>query len=150
MELIGWGPFIGACGTVFGVASTLTLGWLKNRREAEQINATAAEAAAELKATAAIAAEQLKASPYEALAARVVTLETSDSAKHTQIVNLSSQVMTLEATSETRRVLLLRAREKHLSVVTHVDTVEAWIEEREPGAPFPRLDLELRNPVATA
>lgn len=139
MELVGWGPFIGACGTVFGVVSTLILGWLRNRREDAQIQSTAA-----------VAAEQLKASPYEALAARVVTLETSDSAKHAQIVNLSSTVMTLEATSETRRVLLLRARDKHLSVVTHVDTVEAWIEEREPGAPYPRLDLELRNPVATA
>lgn len=65
-------------------------------------------------------------------------------------MNLTSQVMTLEATSETRRVLLLRARDKHAGVVAHVDNVETWIQERDLAAAFPRLDAELRTPVATA
>jgi hypothetical protein len=138
MELSGWGPFIGACGTVFGVAVTLFLGWLKSRNEA----AAAA-------ASAAVEAASLKASPYEALAARVVQLETSDSAKHTQIVNLSSKVMTLEATSESRRILLYRAKDRHEGVVAHVDNVEAWMDQQAVSG-YPRLDPELRVPVPTA
>lgn len=91
-----------------------------------------------------------EASPYEALASRVVTLEASDTAKHNQIVTLSTKVMTIEATSETRRVLLTKAASKHAGVVAHVDVVEEWIEEQTPGACPPRLDPELRSPVATA
>ena len=138
MELSGWGPFIGACGTVFGAASAFFLGWLKNRNEAAAAAAVAATAAA-----------AQKASPYEALAARVVQLETSDSAKHAQIVNLSSKVMTLEATSESRRVLLYRAKDRHEGVVAHVDNVEAWMDQQAVSG-YPRLDPELRAPVPTA
>ena len=135
-----WTPIVvslmGLLGTSVGVVGTVAVARWK--RIGDERLAALAEAKAE--------AEQ-KASPYEALATRVVTLESSDAAKHTQIVGLTAQVMTIEATSESRRLLLSRAAVRHAGVVAHVDTVEGWIEGQTPGADYPRLDPEFRLPV---
>ncbi|GAB3081103.1 hypothetical protein GCM10027053_52100 [Intrasporangium mesophilum] len=79
--------------------------------------------------------EALRASPYDALAARVVTLEESDARKSAQLEEQGVVIVALQQDVRAKGSQIGQLRDEVYTLVDHILVVQAWIDVGMPPPP---------------